>query len=254
MKKRLLFTSCLSVGLFLVYLITSSNSGGISGVFTTGCTCHGIADNSTLITLTGAPSTVMPGATYNMTLTVSNSDPNMLAAGFDLWIATNSGTLSNPSTGTVINTIASGTEMKHTAPQTLTNGSASWTFDWTVPTSWVSNLVIFQIAGNTVNMNGLSSGDKWKQTNFTHIISTTVNTSDLEKVSTLTMYPNPTNDELYIVSAEKLPSEISVVSITGALLKLPCSPLSSSENKYRINLSQLAEGCHFILGQKVIKR
>lgn len=254
MKKRLLYTSILSIGLFLTYLISSSNSGGISGVFTTGCTCHGVADNSTIITLTGAPPTVTPGATYNMTLTVSNSDPNMLAAGFDLWISTNSGTLSNPSTGSVINAIASGTEMRHTTPQTLTNGSASWTFDWTVPTSWVSNLVIFQIAGNTVNSNALTSGDKWKQTNVTHIISTTVNVPTVETHADMIVYPNPSFDELFVISQEELPQQLVVLSFNGSVLRLPCQRLSSNSNRYKVDISILAQGCYYVMGQKVMKR
>ncbi|QLH45554.1 MAG: hypothetical protein HWD58_08035 [Bacteroidota bacterium] len=57
MRRNLLSSAFLALVLGILYLTTSSNSGGITGVSTVGCTCHGSSSNQTTMTLTGIPST-----------------------------------------------------------------------------------------------------------------------------------------------------------------------------------------------------
>jgi hypothetical protein len=137
------------------YLTLSSSSSGVTGVSSTGCggpTCH--ATGATTLNLTGVPTTgFVPGDTYTLTLTLTNTTKSN--AGFNLSVS--DGVLSNAPLNT--NIISSGLEIHHTSPQPLGSGTINWVFNWTAPTT--ATAVTFNIAGNAVNGNTMSSGDEW---------------------------------------------------------------------------------------------
>ncbi len=151
MNKRLL-SIITAITLFTAYLSLTSSSGGISGVATSGCSCHGAANTATMVSVTGFPANYANGVAYPITITVTN--PSMVEAGFTLTVS--NGTLSAGSVGTVI----SGLEIRHNTPKTLVAGSASWTFMWTAPMTGSSSNTA-AAAGNAVNNNNGTSGDAW---------------------------------------------------------------------------------------------
>lgn len=160
--KKLHYISTLLIAA-IAFLTMMSNSAGITGQSTIGCSngsgCHNtVASASTVISITGLPTTYVNGTTYNLTLTVTNVTQTAAnaRAGFDLTV--NSGTLA----ATNINTALNGTtELRHTAPKVLSFGTTSWTLNWTAPATGTANAV-FQVACNATNGNAVNdAGDLW---------------------------------------------------------------------------------------------
>ena len=84
MKKSILITS---LSLLTVALMLMSSNSGVTNS-TSGCSCHGAPSSSTVITMTGVPSTgYVPGTAYSITLSATNmnyaANPSA-KAGFDL--------------------------------------------------------------------------------------------------------------------------------------------------------------------------
>jgi PKD repeat protein len=88
-----------------------------------------------------------------------------------------------------------------------------------------------------------SNGVVFKQTGFTiNVISPPIITgiNNTEKIiSEITIYPNPTSNQLIIDSEQKI-NEISIIDITGKTLKVYTTSLNS------INVSDLPSGIYFI--------
>ena len=120
------------------------------------------------ITIT-APQTYVPGQTYPVTVTHTNADPTRLRWGFELTVLDNAsdekaGELhSNDGTTQVLNNSGPGSArqyIEHTAIGTFIGqqNGATWTFDWTAPSTDVGP-VTFYAAGNQANNDGNTSGD-----------------------------------------------------------------------------------------------
>ena len=134
-------------------------SGGGNEAYCT--TCHGsfLLDPTNLV-LTGIPATYAAGQTYPLTLTVTDAAPRV-RAGFQI-VATNGssstqvGTFSAPS-GT---TLAGSGRLIHQGTQDL-NGSymASWTFNWTAPSSGLPANVVFYYVSVAGDNDGSSGSD-----------------------------------------------------------------------------------------------
>ena len=114
------------------------------------------------------PPTYVPGQTYQITVTHTNSDPTRLRWGFELTALDTSdekaGELQNinPVLTQIIQGGPGGNRqyIEHAAAGTFINqtGGASWTFNWTAPPTDVG-VVTFYAAGNQANNDGNTSGD-----------------------------------------------------------------------------------------------
>ena len=154
---------CLSLAGGIAFLMLSSNSSGITGQSTAGCSCHASANSSTLISITGIPATGwVAGTAYPLTVSVSNSGSTYSRAGFDLTASI--GSFSNVGTGASLNGT---TEVYHNTPKIFSSGSASWTVTWTAPSSSTGTLSL-NCAGNAVNNNGNTGGDAPSQSTTTY--------------------------------------------------------------------------------------
>ena len=131
---------------------------GVTGRSTSGCgSCHGSsASSSTTVAFSTSSTTVAPGDTITVYLSVTNSSQK--AAGLN--VSASSGTLAK---GT--NTALSKSEITHSTATSMTSGVTTFDFEWTAPTTEGS--VTLYGAGNAVNDNGSSSGDGWNTTTAT---------------------------------------------------------------------------------------
>src|SRR6185369_7491799 len=130
--------------------------------------CHVPSDAGTGHLTITAPQTYVPGQTYQITVTHTNSDPTRLRWGFELTALDTSdekaGELQNinPLLTQIIQGGPGGNRqyIEHTAGGTFINqtGGASWTFNWTAPPTDVG-VVTFYGAGNQANNDGNTSGD-----------------------------------------------------------------------------------------------
>ena len=137
--------------LFLLLLVplgqVNANSGGKFNS-SNGCNCHG-GPGGVTAQLTGLPSAYEALTTYTLTVGMSTSPGT---GGFNLDV--NRGTLSNGDANTQV--ASNGRQATHDfAP-----GTASWTMDWTAPTSG-SGSVLFKLAVLSGNGNGGTSGDDY---------------------------------------------------------------------------------------------
>lgn len=180
MKYKILYPLFCSI---LIWAISTSNSSGKTGAFTSGCgSCHGSAKTATSISLTHNGNVITsykPDSTYTVVLNLNHAtmtaSPNR--AGFDLKYS--GGTVSNIPSGTS----QSGTEVNHTTPKVMNSGLASWTFKWKAPAVGTGNVTL-NVAGNVTNgNNGDDVNDAWNTAAFTFTEATTTTSPDTAKVS-----------------------------------------------------------------------
>src|SRR5258705_1050497 len=130
--------------------------------------CHVPTDAGTGHISITAPSTYVPGQTYQVTVTHTNSDQTRMRWGFELTVLDTSdekaGDLQSVDGLTqVLNNQGPGGArqyLEHTSVGTFVGqkNGASWTFNWTAPATDVGP-VTFYTAGNQANNDGNTSGD-----------------------------------------------------------------------------------------------
>jgi uncharacterized repeat protein (TIGR01451 family) len=130
--------------------------------------CHVPPDAGTGHISINAPQTYIPGQTYQITVTHTNSDLTRLRWGFELTALDTSdekaGNLQNTDVFTqVLDNQGPGSArqyIEHTSVGTFQGqqNGASWTFNWTAPATDVG-FITFYAAGNQANNDGNTSGD-----------------------------------------------------------------------------------------------
>jgi len=149
----------------------TSNSGYTNAPGDSVCSqCHsGNSNFDGEITISGLPSTIMTGNTYNITVTVTNPNGNADKAGFQLLALNgtnaNAGNLTNnmPSANTSIRMVSGGKKyFGHlNAMNFPASNELSYTVDWTAPATTGSNPVIkFYAAAVIANGNGQTNLDR----------------------------------------------------------------------------------------------
>lgn len=135
-------------------LSASAHETGMSGASTTGCGgCHGrSADASTTVTFSTASSTVYPGATIDVTVTVATTSASRTHGGLD--VSTTGGSLNAGS-----NNRLWFSEITHSTPGAMTGRALVFDFTWTAPSTEGSYAL--SAAGNAVNHDGNDTGDGW---------------------------------------------------------------------------------------------
>ncbi len=238
--KKLHFIGSLLVAAATITTL-SSNSTGITGRSSVGCGdagCHGTqsAAASILLNPNLPVGGWVPGTTYHVTLSVTNAAETK--AGFDLTV--NVGTISNGSTGTMV----MGTEIHHTTPQVLTSGTATWTFDWTAPSSRATPLTM-NVACNTVNGNGAAdANDHWNTSTITKAAATGSSIATFNEGG-YSIYPNPAKDQLMLTVKDGKDVVISAASMNGSFIALNAEKVAT--DKYRINTANLASGAYVLM-------
>lgn len=152
-KKSTLTTLVLLLGLGCYTVLTTSYSGGFTSYSSTQCTtCHTFGQTVS-ISINGLPAAYDHGQTYPISVTVSSLGPHIIA-GFQL--RTNIGTLTTSESG--ITAYADGISMGHNTPKVLSSGAASFSMNWTAPTSG-NTAANFAAQGIAANGNNSNTGD-----------------------------------------------------------------------------------------------
>lgn len=160
MKNKSRNSVLLSVVLIVIYIINISySSGPPTNAVTTGCTCHGVANANTFVSINfnnGAGLQYNNNQTYPIAITIS-SQANKPGAGFIM--SYNIGSLTPVSSGTQI---TSGVWM-HSTPKAMTGinpTTTTWIANWTAPATGNTPLQL-KAAGNAVSLSSGSSLDQW---------------------------------------------------------------------------------------------
>jgi len=153
-KKYMVFASIIAVvfGLSNSGLHPVVSGSGFTGAPTdSACSqCH-TGTNSNLdgtVTIDGLPSTIDAGATYTLTVTVTNPNGNAVKGGFQMLVLNgtngNAGTFgSAPANTTILTGSSSRKYFGHSPAQNFpASNELSFTIDWTAPTTVGSNPVI----------------------------------------------------------------------------------------------------------------
>jgi hypothetical protein len=153
------------LGLIGALLGLNSYNSGISTAACGGGGCHGTTSTNTILNLTSVPSLTtgyQPNTIYKCTLAVVNPTATLTHNGFTC--IASAGSMTVPSGAT--NMSASGATIGHNSKAPMVAGTGIWIFDWNSP-STATSPVTFNIGGNAVNNNGMSSGDQWANQVFT---------------------------------------------------------------------------------------
>ena len=154
-KFRLLLVGLLTLCATCLAPPASASSGGISGYSgKNGSTCTSCHDGGIqpTVVLTG-PTSVNSGSTNAYTLTITGGSE--IAGGLD--VAADAGTFAVLD---AIYTKLKNGELVHSQPKNADpTGAVTWSFNWTAPTVATDTNVVMYAAGNSVNLNGSTSGD-----------------------------------------------------------------------------------------------
>jgi uncharacterized repeat protein (TIGR01451 family) len=176
--------------------------------------CHVPADAGTGHISITAPQTYVPGQTYPITVTHTNSDQTRLRWGFELTVLDTSdekaGNLESIDGLTqLLNNQGPGGArqyIEHTSAGTFVGqqNGASWTFDWTAPATDVGP-VTFYTAGNQANNDGNTSGD--------HIYKTFVASAPASSTPDFVLSVNPSTRN--IVPGANAQYSITAIPLAG---------------------------------------
>lgn len=230
----------LAVGLLaLIAPAAWANSGGItgrSGKQSPTCTqCHGggVAPDVAFI----GPGEVLVGETAMFRFEVHSPVPNQRAAGFN--VAASDGTLAVVD-GEGERRARDG-ELTHTGPKTTDGaGITPWTFQWTAPD--VPGTYTLFGAGNSVNLNGQSSGDRSAKTTFDVIVVEAFDTPT--PTPTDTLLPSPTSTPTVAGTAT------ATATITPTFAPGPCVGDCNASGDLTIN--EVITGVNILLGNTAL--
>ncbi len=134
----------------MLSLITLLTLGKLTGIATTSCSgCHGGGAPEPTVTLTGPQTSVAPGSTVTLTLTIGGGVSN---GGFFL----TTGGVGTFSAGNGTRVLGNG--LSHSTPRAASGGSVTFTVQWTAPAT--PGGVEFDVGVIGGNADGRSSGDR----------------------------------------------------------------------------------------------
>ena len=144
------------VSIFLLMLSTVNGlPTGVGSIGDNGCTCHGGADSSTTVSITGLPSNYTSSSEYNLSLMIDSSiEKNEVQGGFRILI----------SHGEIIGDGWQIIDEGYTHTEDI-NDRRNWTAKWIAP-NLDDELVTVVVYGNAVNGGGSPAGDAWNSASY----------------------------------------------------------------------------------------
>jgi hypothetical protein len=241
MKKKLLSFSSVALGCALAFTALKSDSNGKLGLSTSGCSCHGVKNTSTTANITGLPTTLTPGASYTIAVTVGSS--TFTKAGFDLAATAGDFTATN-ATAYKLNTAK--TEVAHKAPGTMSSGLATFSnIIFKAPAS-AGGSVTFNVAGNGCNGDGGTNGDGWNLFTVTVPVDFPASVSNINTKAIASCLPNVVTNQTTI-TANGI-SSLQVVSLQGQVM---FNEKVSGGNSFNLDCSKFATGTYIVRGSSV---
>ena len=142
-----------------IFLLMLSNVNGlptgVGSIGDNGCTCHGGADSSTTVSITGLPSNYTSSSEYNLSLMIDSSiEKHEVQGGYRILI----------SHGEIIGDGWQIIDEGYTHTEDI-NDRRNWTAKWIAP-NLDDELVTVVVYGNAVNGGGSPAGDAWNSASY----------------------------------------------------------------------------------------
>lgn len=226
---------------------------GAPGETTCGASgCHSGGAYTGTVEISGIPDTITPGAIYSITLTQTS---NAIKGGFEMTILDNSnvkcGTFTT-GTGTSVGSGGGRQYIRQSAPKTLSNGAASWTFTWKAPASAAGNAATLYFVSLAANGNNKNSGDNVLQGSKKVVLQSVVATQEAPEAAWVNLYPSPVRDILNVDLKQHFSGQLSVFDLNGKEVMQ-----QSLRQSNRFEISSLEKGMYLAqvsVGGKVVKR
>ncbi len=208
-----------------------------------GCSCHGSTPSDNVSVVINGPDTLVIGETAAYSVLISGGP--LAAAGTN--IAVSSGEL------TRINSELrkDNGELTHSSPKSASGSSVRFDFNFTAPASGGS--VTMAANGNSVNLNGSTSGDAWNfAENKTIIVRTATGIDDrIAAAASFRLYgnfPNPFNPSTVI--RYRLPGRdrvrVEVYNAAGKRVAVPFEGIQTAgDRQVHFNAGTLAAGTYY---------
>lgn len=260
MKAKVLFVSIpLGIGLFVFSSIpdaqsyTNGSPDGRTGApndnnGSTCTSCHsGTATTQAgLITSNIPASGYVPGSTYQLTASVSLagrtkfgfqvSPQDGLGNKIGNLVATNTAETKTTGMGKYVTHKSAGTS----GP----NGTKSWTFDWTAPSTGVGQ-VTFYGAFNCANSNNMSSGDIIYLSTL-QATEAPASIGETRPTIAFTMSPNPAVDQLFIQTGQLLEDAlVTIYTLEGRLVQTNQFDAFQSD-RFELDIRSLPSGVYLL--------
>lgn len=186
----------------------------------------------------------IPGDTYTFEVEVTSSGAPVYGfQAVSLLSATNAnaGTLNAGSSNTKIVTLSGRRYADHTAP----SATGLFSMTWVAPAAG-SGTVKFYSSGIGANNNGNDdAGDKTTSASSLTVTEQTGSSMNENESSTLTVFPNPTQNELTVFTPYSGNAQFKVFGLDGKLVLQNTQPLSSTGSK--IDISSLESGTYLLV-------
>ena len=228
-KGALLFFVLALLARYSVHDVLSHYTGGseISGYpkLVGGCSqgvqCHGPSPDPTTHIHLFLPPKIYAGSTDTLRISVSNANPEDIAAGFDIDVDTPDMLQNIPGMNTIV-TVDTNIyfiwSISHDKPQLFSaNGphsdSAVWSFIYTAPPR--PGIDTFYVGGNAVNGDSAfaNDSDRWNDTEFfINVLPAQNSVAPLPSASSIQIYPNPASYEIFV--NDGIPADVGSYALT----------------------------------------
>ncbi len=228
---------------FVVYARQNGKVGVTRLGAAQGCTCHGSTPSADVSVTINGPDTLTAGETAAYSVLISGGP--LAAAGTN--IAISSGELSS-----VNNELRKENgELTHSGPKPASGSSVRFDFNLTAPTTGGS--VTLAANGNSVNLNGSSSGDAWNfAENKTVIVRTATGIDDrIAAAASFRLhgnFPNPFNPSTVIRyrlhGRDRV--RVEVYNAAGKRVAVPFEGMQAAgDRQVHFNAGPLAAGTYY---------
>ena len=264
MLKKLLFL--IFTSLFILFLSTSSmpnpqnpptaNSGAPGETTCMISGCHSGGNFTGTVDITGVPDTVFANQTYDVTIT---NKSNAVRSGFELTVLDTlnkfTGTLITGTNVSIAKDNSNGrTYARHSAALFLSNGEASWSFQWKAPASASSQSLIFYFVSMCADGNGNNTKDNSIKNTKRVIFQLPVANNDLNSINETSI--SIQDAKLIIHDAQNRKAEdVLLTNLNGIILfqsgNLPSNSFDIVNSAHGIYLLHFKFG-HELHAEKVI--
>jgi hypothetical protein len=230
----------------------STGNIGVSGKQGNDCNACHAGGTAPTVSFEG-PTQLEPGAQGTFTFRVQSNAPGQTAAGLDL--ASSDGELDVVAgQGTRRAQFQGSFEVTHTTPKANTDGVATWQFTWRAPASEGTSTLFG--AGNSVNLNAQSFGDRSSTITLAVMVSAAVPTPTFTPTTvgetptpTPTLGPVPCVGDCDDNGAVAINELILGVNIALEVTLITECPAFDTDGSEQVSVNELVAGVNAALGE-----